>query len=157
MFFLVSLSGTSVKSGSQLTDTSETFRSTEVSNTMTSGSLFTTKSSAHSMTDTGTSENLERFCRINEDTEQDTETVSDVQVHAGKPSPPVNLDRFQRRAQYYQDDMRDVAEPSMEESIITGQDKAVSHIPYLHLHPGDGRAMAERGSVYTGRALPSPN
>ena len=30
-------------------------------------------------------------------------------------------------------------------------------LPYLHLHPGHGRAMAERGSVYTGRALPSPN
>ena len=30
-------------------------------------------------------------------------------------------------------------------------------LPYLHLHPGHGRAMAERGSVYTGRALPLPN
>ena len=30
-------------------------------------------------------------------------------------------------------------------------------IPYLHLHPDHGRAMAERGSVCTGRALPSPN
>ena len=32
-----------------------------------------------------------------------------------------------------------------------------TNIPYLQLHPGHGRAMAERGSVYTGRALPSPN
>ena len=33
------------------------------------------------------------------------------------------------------------------------QDSETNLLPYLHLHPGHDRAMAERGSVYTGRAL----
>ena len=40
---------------------------------------------------------------------------------------------------------------------FTTFDVTLHVIPYLHLHPGHGRAMAERGSVYTGWALPSPN